>query len=149
MVLSICENSYANFLLSPWGFFMSFSFHRMMSDYTVETINDGITEFNVEFHGPKESNATKILVWLCLWLILWHCCLSLNHLKMWFLTLSSYITFPLLATEVGFQLESCTCWFSRRAAHYILYDIAIGNAIFLDNCVAQTGADLEVRFFIK
>ncbi|KAJ8568351.1 hypothetical protein K7X08_027884 [Anisodus acutangulus] len=27
----------------------------MMSDYTVETINDGITEFNVEFHGPKES----------------------------------------------------------------------------------------------
>ncbi|XP_051118566.1 ubiquitin-conjugating enzyme E2 5-like isoform X2 [Andrographis paniculata] len=27
----------------------------MMSDYTVETINDGINEFNVEFHGPKES----------------------------------------------------------------------------------------------
>ncbi|XP_040990755.1 ubiquitin-conjugating enzyme E2-23 kDa-like isoform X2 [Juglans microcarpa x Juglans regia] len=28
---------------------------RMMSDYTVETINDGLNEFNVEFHGPKES----------------------------------------------------------------------------------------------
>lgn len=28
-----------------------------MSDYVVETINDGINEFNVEFHGPKESNA--------------------------------------------------------------------------------------------
>lgn len=28
---------------------------RMMSDYAVETINDGINEFNVEFHGPKES----------------------------------------------------------------------------------------------
>ncbi|KAK6153039.1 hypothetical protein DH2020_012678 [Rehmannia glutinosa] len=27
----------------------------MMSDYTVEPINDGINEFNVEFHGPKES----------------------------------------------------------------------------------------------
>ncbi|KAL2552407.1 Ubiquitin-conjugating enzyme E2 5 [Forsythia ovata] len=27
----------------------------MMSDYAVETINDGINEFNVEFHGPKES----------------------------------------------------------------------------------------------
>ncbi|KAL5064679.1 hypothetical protein RYX36_026416 [Vicia faba] len=27
----------------------------MMSDYTVETINDGLTEFNVEFNGPKES----------------------------------------------------------------------------------------------
>lgn len=48
---------------------MSFSFHRMMSDYMVETINDGITEFNVEFHGPKESNVTKILVSLCRLLI--------------------------------------------------------------------------------
>ncbi|KAK7856924.1 ubiquitin-conjugating enzyme e2 5 [Quercus suber] len=28
---------------------------QMMSDYTVETINDGLNEFNVEFHGPKES----------------------------------------------------------------------------------------------
>ncbi|KAG1326986.1 ubiquitin-conjugating enzyme E2 5 [Cocos nucifera] len=27
----------------------------MMSDYIVETINDGLSEFNVEFHGPKES----------------------------------------------------------------------------------------------
>ncbi|KAG8637985.1 hypothetical protein MANES_15G181200v8 [Manihot esculenta] len=27
----------------------------MMSDYNVEPINDGINEFNVEFHGPKES----------------------------------------------------------------------------------------------
>lgn len=26
-----------------------------MSDYNVETINDGLNEFNVEFHGPKES----------------------------------------------------------------------------------------------
>ncbi|KAI5683495.1 hypothetical protein M9H77_04723 [Catharanthus roseus] len=27
----------------------------MMSDYSVETINDGLNEFNVVFHGPKES----------------------------------------------------------------------------------------------
>ncbi|XP_010532272.1 PREDICTED: ubiquitin-conjugating enzyme E2-23 kDa-like [Tarenaya hassleriana] len=27
----------------------------MMSDYSVETINDCLNEFNVEFHGPKES----------------------------------------------------------------------------------------------
>ncbi|KAL6973273.1 Ubiquitin-conjugating enzyme E2 5 [Sarracenia purpurea var. burkii] len=27
----------------------------MMSDYTVEMINDGLNEFNVEFHGPKQS----------------------------------------------------------------------------------------------
>ncbi|PON61081.1 Ubiquitin-fold modifier-conjugating enzyme [Parasponia andersonii] len=26
-----------------------------MSDYAVETINDGLNEFNVEFHGPKDS----------------------------------------------------------------------------------------------
>jgi len=35
---------------------------RMMSDYTVETINDGLSEFNVEFHGPKES--TVKILWL-------------------------------------------------------------------------------------
>ncbi|URE23611.1 ubiquitin-conjugating enzyme E2 [Musa troglodytarum] len=28
---------------------------KMMSDYMVETTNDGLTEFNVEFHGPKQS----------------------------------------------------------------------------------------------
>ncbi|XP_068647919.1 ubiquitin-conjugating enzyme E2-23 kDa-like isoform X1 [Aristolochia californica] len=27
----------------------------MMNDYAVEPVNDGINEFNVEFHGPKES----------------------------------------------------------------------------------------------
>ncbi|XP_027124501.1 ubiquitin-conjugating enzyme E2-23 kDa-like isoform X2 [Coffea eugenioides] len=27
----------------------------MMSDYSVETVNDGLSEFNVLFHGPKES----------------------------------------------------------------------------------------------
>lgn len=28
---------------------------RMMSDYKVETVNDGMQEFFVEFHGPKDS----------------------------------------------------------------------------------------------
>lgn len=27
----------------------------MMSDYKVEMIDDGLSEFNVEFNGPKES----------------------------------------------------------------------------------------------
>lgn len=27
----------------------------MMSDYTVETVNDGLNEFNVLFNGPKDS----------------------------------------------------------------------------------------------
>ncbi|KAJ8753496.1 hypothetical protein K2173_022737 [Erythroxylum novogranatense] len=27
----------------------------MMSDYNVDTINNGLNEFNVKFHGPKES----------------------------------------------------------------------------------------------
>ncbi|CAN1846106.1 Ubiquitin-conjugating enzyme E2 5 [Linum perenne] len=41
----------------------------MMSDYNVETINDGLNEFNVEFHGPKESKALYPLlpsIYLCL-----------------------------------------------------------------------------------
>lgn len=29
----------------------------MMSDYKVEMINDGMQEFFVEFHGPKESKS--------------------------------------------------------------------------------------------
>lgn len=32
-----------------------------MSDYSVETINDGLAEFNVEFHGPKESTSIFLL----------------------------------------------------------------------------------------
>ncbi|KAL0343970.1 UNVERIFIED_CONTAM: Ubiquitin-conjugating enzyme E2 5 [Sesamum angustifolium] len=36
----------------------------MMSDYTVEPINDGINEFNVEFHGPKESNVSLAVPWI-------------------------------------------------------------------------------------
>lgn len=38
--------------------FLSFVFllNRMMSDYSVEPINDGISELKVEFHGPKDSN---------------------------------------------------------------------------------------------
>ncbi|CAL5321612.1 unnamed protein product [Camellia sinensis] len=34
---------------------------RMMSDYAVEPISDGISEFNVEFHGPKENVAEGIV----------------------------------------------------------------------------------------
>lgn len=38
--------------------FLSFVFllNRMMSDYSVEPINDGISELKVEFRGPKDSN---------------------------------------------------------------------------------------------
>ncbi|CAL5370570.1 unnamed protein product [Camellia sinensis] len=35
---------------------LHFLISRMMSDYAVEPINDGISEFNVEFHGPKENS---------------------------------------------------------------------------------------------
>lgn len=34
----------------------------MMSDYSVETINDGLNEFNVEFNGPKDSNVFILLI---------------------------------------------------------------------------------------
>ena len=30
-------------------------FRRMMSDYKVEMINDGMQEFYVQFHGPNDS----------------------------------------------------------------------------------------------
>lgn len=40
-----------------WGF----SFHRMMSDYKVEMINDGMQEFFVDFHGPNDSMLLFIL----------------------------------------------------------------------------------------
>lgn len=36
-----------------------FNLSRMMSDYNVETINDGLNEFNVDFHGPKESTVSS------------------------------------------------------------------------------------------
>ena len=60
-----------------------------MSDYNVEMINDGLNEFNVEFHGPKESiarlsplsNMHFIVVdgiaIICLWV-----CMSLIGLQM-------------------------------------------------------------------
>ncbi len=32
-----------------------FGVGRMMSDYKVEMVNDGMSEFYVEFHGPRES----------------------------------------------------------------------------------------------
>ena len=38
------------------------SLSRMMSDYIVETINDGLNEFNVEFHGPKESTVLTLML---------------------------------------------------------------------------------------
>ena len=31
----------------------------MMSDYKVETINDDMQEFFVDFNGPKESNSSE------------------------------------------------------------------------------------------
>ncbi|CAI0417224.1 unnamed protein product [Linum tenue] len=34
----------------------------MMSDYKVEMINDGMQEFYVEFHGPKDRGVWKIRV---------------------------------------------------------------------------------------
>ena len=37
------------------GSSLSFVFRRMMSDYKVEMINDGMQEFYVQFHGPNDS----------------------------------------------------------------------------------------------
>lgn len=37
-----------------------FFWNRMMSDYKVEMINDGMQEFYVHFHGPSDSKSYKI-----------------------------------------------------------------------------------------
>ena len=59
---------YIKFLFFSIGFSFMFDgfgclilWNRMMSDYKVEMINDGMQEFYVEFRGPSESN---ILYWL-------------------------------------------------------------------------------------
>jgi hypothetical protein len=36
-----------------------FFWSRMMSDYKVEMVNDGMSEFYVEFHGPRDSKLTR------------------------------------------------------------------------------------------
>lgn len=48
------DTSIFSFIVIRIVFFIIFV-PRMMSDYAVETINDGIGEFNVEFRGPKDS----------------------------------------------------------------------------------------------
>jgi len=48
-----------------------------MSDYNVETINDGLNDFNVEFHGPKESIISSLLLFLSpIWYISFSFCVS-------------------------------------------------------------------------
>lgn len=37
------------------GFFFFFDVDRMISDYKVETVNDSMSEFFVEFKGPANS----------------------------------------------------------------------------------------------
>ena len=37
---------------------------RMMSDYKVETVNDGMQEFLVEFRGPEESTCARVFFFL-------------------------------------------------------------------------------------
>ena len=39
---------------------------RMMSDYKVEMVNDGMSEFYVEFHGPRDSTVLSFQIFVCL-----------------------------------------------------------------------------------
>jgi hypothetical protein len=57
---------------------------RMMSDYTVETINDGLNEFNVEFHGPKESTTP----YSCFYVLIMCCTSAIVLMDMISLSLS-------------------------------------------------------------
>ncbi|THG18820.1 hypothetical protein TEA_001209 [Camellia sinensis var. sinensis] len=61
-----CNDFYSYRNQLQWGRFWIDYRHlvnlRMMSDYAVEPINDGISEFNVEFHGSKESNVSSLSI---------------------------------------------------------------------------------------
>ena len=41
-----------------------FLINRMMSDYKVEMINDGMQEFYVHFHGPNESKFSFVFIYV-------------------------------------------------------------------------------------
>jgi len=58
-------------LLLILGFFSSIV--RMMSDYKVEMINDGMQEFYVHFHGPNESKFSFLLSLLLVLLLFVNC----------------------------------------------------------------------------
>lgn len=69
--MSFCSSEFLSHIVSAFwivgyidiGLVLSFHVHyhdimfefRMMSDYIVDTPNDRLNEFSVEFHGPKES----------------------------------------------------------------------------------------------
>jgi hypothetical protein len=40
--------------------------NRMMSDYKVEMVNDGMSEFYVVFHGPRDSMVLSFQILVCL-----------------------------------------------------------------------------------
>lgn len=49
------KSSYHALLNSVLLWLCFFTLYRMMSDYKVEMINDGMQEFYVDFHGPTDS----------------------------------------------------------------------------------------------
>jgi hypothetical protein len=66
--VSFFKLMFLNLFLRFWVLFILFCFvfvllvllvlTRMMSDYKVEMINDGMQEFYVDFHGPKDSKSS-------------------------------------------------------------------------------------------
>lgn len=74
----------------------------MMSDYTVEMINDGMQEFYVHFHGPKESMFSLFFFSIS--------CCFLNLGNVWMMKIFCYggcLIFDQILTLVVLDLDLC------------------------------------------
>jgi hypothetical protein len=61
-VFQFCLTVFCLLFFLIWPFlpaFLVYRRRRMMSDYKVEMVNDGMQEFFVEFKGPAESNSPR------------------------------------------------------------------------------------------
>ena len=94
--------------------------NRMMSDYKVEMINDGMQEFYVHFHGPSDSKSSiptyPFVFWFFFFLVFPNCW-SLNE------NLSSlrWLLFWVFAILISFS------WFSYSDHLYMSYMLFFGG----------------------
>jgi hypothetical protein len=79
-------------------------FTRMMSDYKVEMINDGMQDFYVDFHGPRDSKSlTPIFVFSHFWCF----CMNFELYKMVAIMGLCYFCFIFLILAVS---TICRCY---------------------------------------
>lgn len=59
----------------------------MMSDYKVEMVNDGMSEFYVEFHGPRDSTSLSFQFLCCLRVVVSEVCVVVSEAEAGFAVL--------------------------------------------------------------